>query len=56
MKKVCSVCGSEDVQVMAWVDINSKKMVEMPDKPEVWCDDCCDHTKPIDKINYNNKK
>jgi|11_taG_2_1085331.scaffolds.fasta_scaffold72733_1 hypothetical protein len=55
MKKVCSVCGSKEVQVMAWIDINSKKMVQIPDKPKVWCDDCCNHTKPIDELSYHKK-
>ena len=56
MKKVCSVCGGEEVQVMAWVDINSGRLTEIPDKPSVWCDDCSSHTKPIEQINYKYKK
>ena len=56
MKMVCKHCGSDDVQVMAWVDINSKKLAEIPDKSSIWCSDCCDHTKTIEKINYENKK
>ena len=56
MKMVCKVCGSEEMQVMAWVDINSKKLTEIPDKTQTWCDDCCNHTKPIDKQKYHNNK
>jgi len=56
MKMVCKICGSEEMQIMAWVDINSKKLTEIPAKTQTWCDDCCNHTKPVDKQRYENNK
>ena len=56
MKMVCIDCGSDEVQIMAWVDVNSKKLTEIPDKTQTWCDDCCNHTKTIEKTRYENKK
>ncbi len=45
--KVCSQCGSENVQTLAWVSINSKSIsIEDMDFYAIefsennWCDDC----------------
>ncbi len=56
MKFVCKKCGSNEVQIMAWVDINTKKFISDPNSHEAWCDDCCTHTKPMDEQKYHEKK
>ena len=56
MKQVCSVCGSDNVQVVAWVDINSKKFFEFLYDRKAWCSDCCNEVKVVDELKYHNKK
>ena len=44
----CSECGGTNVQVMAWVEINTKKYCENVNNPmeeeDCWCADCKTHT------------
>jgi hypothetical protein len=46
-KYVCSVCGSEDIEVKAWVKMNTPAdedwvVTELceDEMPECWCNDC----------------
>lgn len=44
---VCSECGSDNIQVLAWVDANTNKYVcegggSIDDN---WCNDCDDHVR-----------
>ena len=42
-KYVCSVCGSDDIEVKAWVKPNNEdKVVEWCEDeiPECWCNNC----------------
>lgn len=39
---VCSECGGANLQVRAWVDINTNEYVSDCDDDEVWCEDCED--------------
>lgn len=42
---VCSVCGSTNIQVQAWVDANTNRYVsDINDDVECWCEDCGKHT------------
>lgn len=49
-KYVCSVCGSEDVELKAWVRINeplSTESIEFTDKDctfDSWCNNCSSHS------------
>lgn len=44
-KQVCSVCGGDNVQVLAWVDANNHEFDdEGPcDENHTWCTDCEAH-------------
>lgn len=43
---ICEECGSNKVQQMMWVEINTNEVVsEGPgDKEDNWCPQCEDHT------------
>ena len=58
MKQVCSVCGCDNVQVKAWVDINSKRFTEFLQKKyqKAWCPDCCNEVKIENELDFHNKK
>ena len=45
-KYICNVCGSEDIEVKAWVKANTDEVVEWCDdeSPECWCNDCGEMT------------
>ena len=41
-KFVCSICGSDDIEVKAWVKANNDEVVEwcVDEFPECWCNNC----------------
>lgn len=43
----CSECGSSDVQIQAWVDVNTHEYESSVNNPlesqDCWCNDCEDH-------------
>lgn len=44
----CSECGSADVQVLAWVNPNTKEVIDFVGAPlfdaqDCWCQDCEEH-------------
>ena len=42
----CAECEGGDVQILAWVDPNTDKVLEYPEgSHHTWCTDCEDHTK-----------
>lgn len=46
-KTTCDKCGSEDVQVKAWVNPNNLKEVEIitpQEDNDTWCNACQEHT------------
>lgn len=53
---VCEVCGSEDIQGKAWVDINKKKpeieFVDFGDENDNWCKSCEAHVNFITREQY----
>lgn len=57
---VCEVCGSEDIQGRAWVDINKKKpeieFVDSGDIDDNWCKSCESHTSFITKGEFEESK
>lgn len=53
MKTVCVECGSDKVQTMEWVDINTGEPqgevgAGSTEESNNWCPDCDEHTKVID--------
>ena len=56
MKQVCSVCGCDNVQVVAWVNINSKRFTEFIHSRNAWCPDCCNEVKVTSELDFHNKK
>ena len=44
----CCTCGSDQIQVMAWVDANTNKYICDVNNPlereDVWCEDCEEHS------------
>lgn len=55
--KVCSKCGSDNVQTLAWVNPNSK-LIDVEDidfyaiefSENNWCDDCHEHVILLEKM------
>ena len=48
----CADCGSTNVQIQAWVDVNTYEFVEdiQPyDNHHIWCEDCEDHVELQEK-------
>lgn len=43
-KYVCSICGSDDIQVKAWADPNENRIFDWADESDCWCEKCQDHT------------
>lgn len=47
----CPHCGSTDVDVLAWVNVNSCEyngvLSEDPDAEDYWCNACEEHTVPV---------
>ena len=39
-KYVCSKCGSEHIQVKAWIDPNTNEIIDWVEDEECWCEDC----------------
>tara|TARA_Y100001972_G_scaffold64683_1_gene78908 strand:+ start:122 stop:313 length:192 start_codon:yes stop_codon:yes gene_type:complete len=56
MKLVCRDCGGDEVQIMAWVDINTKRFIDDPNSHNAWCDDCCRETSPVSELKYSEMK
>ena len=52
----CKDCGSENVQIMVWANLNTDEIVEDVQgiKENVWCGDCEDHVELVrEGINGN---
>ena len=47
MKKwICSNCGSDDVEIQAWININTNEVTSIGitnDEDDCWCNKCEDH-------------
>lgn len=41
-KYVCKECGSENIQVKAWIDPRTNEIIDWVDggENECWCEDC----------------
>lgn len=44
-KYCCSVCGSTNIQLQAWIDPNNNKYIEGTEDDVCWCENCQEHTK-----------
>ena len=59
MTWVCEECGNPDIQIKAWVMVNSNKHVEdcPDDDGKAWCNQCDSHTNMCTKqiFDQNNK-
>jgi len=53
IKKVCAKCGSDKVQSLAWVEINTKKLKDLIDS-EYWCPICGGIPTIVDKKDFKN--
>ena len=51
---VCEDCGSEDVQILQWVNPNTGENFggTGEDRDDNWCDNCKEHTRLITKEEY----
>ena len=53
----CAICGSTNIQMQAWVKVNTHEYVDnIGDDNDCWCEDCCSHTIFITKDRYENSK
>ena len=43
-KLICETCGTDDIQVLAWVDPNTKEYMEEASTSEAFCNYCDAHT------------
>ena len=45
MKLVCEECGSDDIQTLMWVNVNTNKIEDSYDTDEEnnWCNKCESH-------------
>lgn len=44
-KYCCSMCGSTNIQIQAWINANTNEYVDDIGGDECWCKDCGNHTK-----------
>ena len=57
VKFICSKCGSDKLQGMAWIWINSGKVEdEIESREGYWCDSCQDHVSIHQKENDEESK
>ena len=42
---LCDSCGSDRVQVQAWIDANTNEYKGETDNGQAWCSNCEGHTK-----------
>lgn len=47
--QVCPICKGEKIQHRAWVEVNSRKVMDNIEEDEVWCPDCEKSVEPINK-------
>ena len=52
MKCVCKECGSENIQVMVWINPNTEQVedFEVGVLYPVYCNDCEEHSKTFDEV------
>ena len=46
----CPACGSEQVEGLAWTDLNTEAVVSWDECSDYWCSDCEDHYKQICQV------
>lgn len=44
-KYCCSMCGSTNIQIQAWINANTNEYIDDIGGDECWCKDCGNHTK-----------
>lgn len=51
---VCANCGSQDIQIKAWVKCNGSQYVSEAyvDSSDTWCPHCEDHTDTMEENEY----
>ena len=47
---VCPVCGSEDLEGLAWVRLNGERVVSWDENSGYWCPACERHYKGICQV------
>lgn len=40
MKKICADCKGTNLQVRAWVNVNTLEFVEYTPEDDIWCETC----------------
>lgn len=53
--KVCSICGSDQVETKAWIAVNNNRIIEEIEPDDIfnnWCPDCKEHTAIIQIADY----
>jgi hypothetical protein len=58
MKLVCEECGSDKIQTLQWVDVNTEEIrgAGPGEYEDNWCDECQDHTEFINEDEFLTKK
>jgi hypothetical protein len=50
---VCGTCGSKNVNIAAFVNLNTLKYYDdLHDEPEYYCHNCNENCKPVKKSDY----
>ena len=52
---VCDYCGSEEVEEIVWVNINTQKIIDTSSIDDYYCDGCPDETKPMTYFDWQEK-
>jgi len=58
MKIVCEECGSDQIQTLEWVDVNTGKSVQSGpgELNDNWCNKCKEHVYFMNEEDYLEKK
>jgi len=58
MKIVCEECGSDQIQTLEWIDVNTgdRNGHGPDDLNSNWCDECQDHVYFMNEEDYLEKK
>jgi hypothetical protein len=47
---VCSRCGCEDIEALAWTKLNTEELVSWDETPDYWCPVCDEHRRGMCEV------
>jgi hypothetical protein len=47
---VCPACGSDEVEGLAWITLNTEEIVSWVESSEHWCPECEEHFKHVCQV------